>query len=40
MSVGEWFYYPDMGAYTKTSATVFNGFAQPKYFYFADRATW
>uniref|UniRef100_A0A914E9D6 Ornithine decarboxylase n=1 Tax=Acrobeloides nanus TaxID=290746 RepID=A0A914E9D6_9BILA len=40
MNVGEWFYYPDMGAYTKTSSTNFNGFAQPKYFYFADRATW
>uniref|UniRef100_A0A914DPY4 ornithine decarboxylase n=1 Tax=Acrobeloides nanus TaxID=290746 RepID=A0A914DPY4_9BILA len=40
MEVGEWLFYDDMGAYTKTISTNFNGFKQPKYFYFTDRETW
>lgn len=40
MQVGEWLYYPDMGAYTKVCATNFNGFEPPTYYYFMDNATW
>lgn len=40
MNVAEWLYYADMGAYTKVSATNFNGFEPPAYYYFMDNATY
>ena len=36
MDVGEWLYYPNMGAYTCVSASNFNGFEKPKLYYFVD----
>uniref|UniRef100_A0AC34F7L3 Ornithine decarboxylase n=1 Tax=Panagrolaimus sp. ES5 TaxID=591445 RepID=A0AC34F7L3_9BILA len=36
MNVGEWLYYPFMGAYTCVSSSNFNGFEKPKLYYFID----
>ncbi|KAE9548507.1 hypothetical protein FO519_008283 [Halicephalobus sp. NKZ332] len=36
LEVGEWLYYPNMGAYTLSTATTFNGFKNPKIYYFID----
>jgi ornithine decarboxylase len=36
MKVGEWLYYPFMGAYTCVSSSNFNGFEKPKLYYFID----
>jgi len=33
LSVGEWIYFPNMGAYTKAAASAFNGFALSKSYY-------
>jgi ornithine decarboxylase len=40
MHVGDWLYYPNMGAYTKVISANFNGFKPPKYVYFLDQETW
>lgn len=36
--VGEWLYFPNMGAYTGAAASAFNGFAPPKSYYMM--STW
>jgi len=33
LNVGEWIYFPNMGAYTKAAASAFNGFALSKCYY-------
>ena len=30
MNIGDWMYFPNMGAYTIAAASKFNGFKQPK----------
>lgn len=35
LSVGEWVVFEDMGAYTVSAATSFNGFQRPRSFYYA-----
>ena len=30
MSVGDWLYFPNMGAYTSSTSTEFNGFPKPE----------
>ncbi|KAI1707418.1 pyridoxal-dependent decarboxylase, pyridoxal binding domain-containing protein [Ditylenchus destructor] len=40
LSVGDWLYYPQMGAYTMVAASHFNGFDTPKRFYFMDNTSW
>ena len=32
--IGDWLYYKDMGAYTESCSTTFNGFARPTTYYF------
>jgi ornithine decarboxylase len=34
LEVGDWLYFPNMGAFTATSSTAFNGFDLPKFHYF------
>ncbi|KAE9550268.1 hypothetical protein FO519_006506 [Halicephalobus sp. NKZ332] len=36
----EWLYYPNMGAYSMTTSSTFNGFEKPKSFYFIDEFSW
>ncbi|XP_045159074.2 ornithine decarboxylase-like isoform X2 [Mercenaria mercenaria] len=38
--VGEWLYFPDMGAYTLSSITKFNGMEEPKQIYYCLANTW
>ncbi|VDK59442.1 unnamed protein product [Anisakis simplex] len=40
LSIGDWLYYEEMGAYTCSAASTFNGFAKPRVYYFADENTW
>lgn len=40
MNVGEWLYYPDMGAYTLAAATTFNGFSKPVPMYVMSEEMW
>lgn len=40
MEIGEWLYYPDMGAYTLAAATTFNGFAKPVPMYVMTEEMW
>jgi len=40
LNVGDWVYYPYMGAYTAVTATTFNGFHAPEYKYIIDESTW
>ncbi|XP_014260200.1 ornithine decarboxylase 1-like [Cimex lectularius] len=40
MSLGDWIIFDNMGAYTITTSTNFNGFEQPKVHHFADKETW
>lgn len=35
LSVGDWLYYPNMGAYTLTASSTFNGFPRPEVRYIA-----
>ena len=37
MNVGDWMYFPNMGAYTIAAASKFNGFKQPKVIYMCRR---
>jgi len=38
--VGDWLYYPQMGAYTSVAASQFNGFSTPEAYYIIDERTW
>ncbi|XP_060602460.1 LOW QUALITY PROTEIN: ornithine decarboxylase-like [Ruditapes philippinarum] len=38
--VGEWLYFPDMGAYTLSSHTNFNGMEEPKLIYYCQTDIW
>lgn len=40
MEVGEWIYFPDMGAYTMAAGSTFNGMPRPQCFYLSCAATW
>ncbi|KAH9490144.1 Mitochondrial 2-oxoadipate and 2-oxoglutarate transporter [Bulinus truncatus] len=40
MSVGQWLYFKDMGAYTVTVMCDFNGIPRPLRFYICDTQTW
>ncbi|CAB3399070.1 unnamed protein product [Caenorhabditis bovis] len=40
MEVGDWMFYPDMGAYTSAAATTFNGFAKPTMMYVISEDMW
>ncbi|KHN86557.1 Ornithine decarboxylase [Toxocara canis] len=40
LSTGDWLYYENMGAYTQSAATTFNGFEKARSYYFADENTW
>lgn len=40
LDIGDWIYYPNMGAYTSAAATDFNGFEKAKYYYIIDNLTW
>lgn len=35
LKMGDWVYFPDMGAYTMAAASTFNGFATPPIYYFS-----
>jgi len=35
LKMGDWVYFPEMGAYTMAAASTFNGFATPPIFYFS-----
>ena len=37
MNIGDWMYFPNMGAYTLAAASKFNGFKQPKVVYMCRR---
>lgn len=37
MNIGDWMYFPDMGAYTIAAASKFNGFKPPKIIYMCPR---
>lgn len=37
LKMGEWVYFPDMGAYTMAAASTFNGFATPPVYYFSSQ---
>ncbi|PIO71621.1 Pyridoxal-dependent decarboxylase, sheet domain protein [Teladorsagia circumcincta] len=40
MSVGEWIVYQNMGAYTCSASTTFNGFQRPNAVYVISRKNW
>ncbi|CAG0882533.1 unnamed protein product [Darwinula stevensoni] len=40
MDVGDWLYWPNMGAYTCSAASTFNGFPRPEFHYVASEFTW
>lgn len=40
LNVGDFIYWPQMGAYTTVAASNFNGFEKPHTFYFIDEAAW
>ncbi|CAI5451932.1 unnamed protein product [Caenorhabditis angaria] len=40
LQVGDWMYYPDMGAYTIAASTTFNGFARPSMIYVMTENVW
>ncbi|KAH7730505.1 ornithine decarboxylase [Aphelenchoides avenae] len=40
MEVGDWVYYPNMGAYTTVAASKFNGFDKPKVYHMIDHYNW
>lgn len=40
LSVGDWISYPNMGAYTCSASTTFNGFQRPTAIYVIDRENW
>jgi len=40
LTIADWIYYPNMGAYTRVAATHFNGFNAPKPYYIMDERTW
>uniref|UniRef100_F1KZN9 ornithine decarboxylase n=1 Tax=Ascaris suum TaxID=6253 RepID=F1KZN9_ASCSU len=40
LSTGDWLYYDDMGAYTRSAASMFNGFEKTRTYYFTDKNTW
>jgi len=40
LSVGDWLYYAQMGAYTLAAASTFNGFAKARTYYYIDERTW
>lgn len=40
MEVGDWVYYPNMGAYTTVAASKFNGFDKPKVYHIIDHYNW
>lgn len=40
MEVGDWVYYPNMGAYTTVAASKFNGFDKPKIYHIIDDFSW
>ncbi|KAI6189873.1 Ornithine decarboxylase [Aphelenchoides bicaudatus] len=40
LEIGDWLYYPNMGAYTAVAASNFNGFDTPKTIHFMDEVTW
>ncbi|XP_059608920.1 ornithine decarboxylase 1-like [Phlebotomus argentipes] len=40
LGIGDVLVFPNMGAYTLTIATTFNGFPNPRVMYFADRDIW
>lgn len=40
MNIGEWLYYPDMGAYTLAASTTFNGFSKPVPMYVCSEEMW
>jgi ornithine decarboxylase len=33
LAVGDWLFYPEMGAYTSCAASTFNGFPKPSKFF-------
>eukprot|EP00026_Physarum_polycephalum_P008533 Phypoly_transcript_08621.p1 GENE.Phypoly_transcript_08621~~Phypoly_transcript_08621.p1 ORF type:complete len:437 (+),score=68.94 Phypoly_transcript_08621:41-1351(+) len=35
LKIGEWVYFPEMGAYTMAAASTFNGFSAPPVYYFS-----
>ena len=36
LNIGDWIYYPNMGAYTFVTASEFNGFKGPERYYLKD----
>ncbi|XP_059138678.1 ornithine decarboxylase-like [Physella acuta] len=40
MEVGQWMYFPDMGAYTIAAGSTFNGMPRPTIHYICSRDTW
>ncbi|KAE9546334.1 hypothetical protein FO519_010454 [Halicephalobus sp. NKZ332] len=40
MQEEEWLYYPNLGAYSITTSSTFNGFERPECFYFIDELSW
>ena len=40
MEVGDWLYWPNMGAYTCSAASTFNGFPRSEFHYVASEFTW
>jgi len=40
LTIGDWLYYPHMGAYTTVTASHFNGFEFPRPYYIMDDSTW
>uniref|UniRef100_A0A915D557 Ornithine decarboxylase n=1 Tax=Ditylenchus dipsaci TaxID=166011 RepID=A0A915D557_9BILA len=40
LRVGDWIYYPHMGAYTSASSSRFNGFRGPTPYYVMNDCTW
>lgn len=40
LQVGNWIYFPDMGAYTLAAASGFNGMPAPRRFYVCSKEKW
>lgn len=40
LTIGDWIFYRNMGAYSRVSASHFNGFKAPKPYYIMDERSW
>ena len=40
LAVGDWLYFDDMGAYTVSAFSSFNGFLRPKIYYCVRETNW